>query len=150
MNRAHHPGCVPGIAPYYNLVISKLTMTSELQHLKQKIRRLEAGGEPNLALRREYNAKLQAHRDGAAHLSGGGKYGFKLKQVKTLQSRVDDMVHYKADKTDVEELKEFVKNTFEEQGKINRQALKDQWTDTKEYVELKVNQLQQALIKENS
>ena len=44
-----------------------MTMESELKNLKQKIRRLEAGGETNLALRREYNAKLQAHR----HLHGG-------------------------------------------------------------------------------
>ena len=74
-------------------------MTSELQHLKQKIRRLEAGGEPNLALRREYNAKLQAHRNGAAHLSGGGavikfkefrdKVLKKLRQVTENKKRLD-------------------------------------------------------------
>ena len=64
-------------------------MTSELQHLKQKIRRLEAGGEPNLALRREYNAKLQAYRDGAAHLSGGGKAIRALKlRVTKLEDRL--------------------------------------------------------------
>ena len=62
-------------------------MTSELQHLKQKIRRLEAGGEPNLALRREYNAKLQAHRDGEAHPSGGGNRA----RIQELEQRVQGL-----------------------------------------------------------
>ena len=70
-------------------------MTSELQHLKQKIRRLEAGGEPNLALRREYNAKLQAHRDRAAHLLGGGRtlkwVQNKIALLKPLKERVDGL-----------------------------------------------------------
>ena len=116
-------------------------MTSELQHLKQKIRRLEAGGEPNLALRREYNAKLQAHRDGAAHLSGGGKYGFKLKQVKTLQSRVDDMVHYKADQTDVDKLKKKVDEL--EREFVN--SFEEQWKSTKDYIDGIYNDLKEII-----
>ena len=116
-------------------------MTSELQHLKQKIRRLEAGGEPNLALRREYNAKLQAHRDGAAHLSGGGKYGFKLKQVKTLQSRVDDMVHYEADQTDVDQLKKKVDEL--EREFVN--SFEEQWKSTKDYIDGIYNDLKEII-----
>jgi len=40
----------------------------DLKALKQHIRRVEAGGAPYMALRRRYNAKLQAHRNSRARL----------------------------------------------------------------------------------
>ena len=43
-------------------------MKSELKALKQHILRVEAGGAPTIALRREYNAKVQAYR----RFRGGG------------------------------------------------------------------------------
>ena len=105
-------------------------MTSELQHLKQKIRRLEAGGEPNLAMRREYNAKLQAHRDGAAHLSGGGKglKWFKEKmnaQLNPLKERVDVLeadieILNQNDKDHVEKLTQ-LENALKEMVKMQRE-----------------------------
>ena len=92
-------------------------MTSELQHLKQKIRRLEAGGEPNLALRREYNAKLQAHRDRAAHLSGGGIKEFKEKVLKKLHRVTDLEERVKGLQIDVKTLDE---NAQGDRSKLNK------------------------------
>ena len=117
-------------------------MTSELQHLKQKIRRLEAGGEPNLALRREYNAKLQAHRDGAAHLSGGGKFRKNvLHRVQELEKRVEGL---EVDVKTLDENAQGDRRNIQSQGvKLNK--LEKSLTDMVETQREMVSQIQRII-----
>ena len=116
-------------------------------HSRHNITRV---GELNLALRREYNAKLQAHRDGAAHLSGGGKTSKWVKdkmnallrpfeeRIKELETQVEELKDNKANITYVNSyadstlsiaLQNFNErfteelNTIDEQFKDEREAI---------------------------
>ena len=99
-------------------------MRTDLRALRERTRQVEAGGHRDTPLRRAYNRKLQAHRDRAAHLSGGGG-GIKFfdNLIKTQAKHTDSLIQHAQElKTQAEELKTQAEELTTQAGFIKKNA----------------------------